>query len=250
MREDYKVVGKRFPLKDAPEKVTGEALFTGDIELPGMLHAKILRSPYAHARIISVDTTQAGKVPGVKAVLSKNNAPRKQVPVSQYAPRDNVLFDDKVRFVGDEVAAVAAVSEKVAEEALRQIKVEYEELPAVFDPEEAIQSGAPLVHDDKANNSAGYIEMGEGDIEEGFKQADYVFEETFRTAAQRHACMETHCAVASFDAAGKLTVWSPTQLHFKLQEILAEYMEMPMSKVRVIKPFLGGGFGSKLDMLV
>ena len=183
-------------------------------------------------------------------MLSRNNAPRIKVPVSQYAPRDKVVFDDKVRYVGDEVATVAAVSKEIAEKALKLIKVEYEELPAVFDPEETMKPGAPLIHDDKERNSAGSIEMSSGDVEEGFREADYIFEETFRTPSQRHASMETHCAISSFDSAGKLTVWSPTQAPFLLQELLAEYLDIPMSKVRVIKPYFGGGFGSKLDMLV
>jgi len=246
----YAVVGKRLPLKDAPEKVTGKALFTGDIELPGMLYAKILRSPYPHARVLKVDTTEAERLPGVRAVLSKNNAPRKKVPIPQYVPSDKVLFDEKVRFVGDEVVVVAAVSEKVAEQALKLIKVEYEELPAVFDPEESMKLGAPLIHDDKQQNSAGTLELSEGDIEEGFRVADYIFEETFRTTAQRHASMETHCAIASFDATGKLTIWSPTQVPFQLQELLAGYLDLPMSKVKVIKPYFGGGFGSKIDIFV
>ena len=248
--EEYTVVGKRLPLIDAPEKVTGRALFTADMELPGMLHARILRSPYAHAKVIRVDTSQAERLPGVKAVLSKNNAPRVKVPVSQYVPSDKVVFDEKVRYVGDEVAVVAAVSKEVAEKAIRLIKVEYEELPVVFDPEEAMKPGAPLIHDDKEKNIAGSIEMGSGDVEDGFRKADYIFEETFRTSSQRHASMETHCAVASFDSAGRLTVWSSTQLPFQLQGLLAEYLDIPISKVRVIKPHFGGGFGSKLDMLV
>jgi len=248
--EEYTVVGKRVPLKDASEKVSGRALFTGDMTLPGMLHAKILRSPYAHARVLRVDTSQAEKLPGVKAVLSKNNAPRVKVPVVNTVLRDKVAFDKKVRFVGDEVAAVAAISEEVAEEALKLIKVDYEELPAVFDPEEAIKPRAPLIHDDKERNTAGSIEVSSGDVEAGFNEADYIFEETFRTSSQRHACVETHCAIASFDSASKLTVWTPSQTPFVLREFLAEYLDIPMSKVRVIKPHVGGAFGSKQDMLL
>jgi len=248
--EEYTVVGKRVPLKDASEKVSGRALFTGDMTLPGMLHAKILRSPYAHARVLRVDTSQAEKLPGVKAVLSKNNAPRVKVPVSFDVPSDKVAFDEKVCYVGDEVAAVAAISEEIAEKALKLIKVDYEELPAVFDPEESIKPGAPLIHDDKERNIAGSIEVSSGDVEAGFREADYIFEKVFLTSSQRHAAMETHCAIASFDSASKLTVWTSTQIPFLVQGLLAEYLDIPMSRVRVIKPYLGGGFGSKLDMLV
>ncbi|MFC1980492.1 xanthine dehydrogenase family protein molybdopterin-binding subunit, partial [Chloroflexota bacterium] len=250
MMEEYSVVGKRLPLKDAPEKVTGRAQFTADLKLPGILYAKILRSPYAHAKVLRVDTSKAEKLPGVKAVLSKNNAPRVQIPVSFDMPRDKYTFDDKVRYVGDEVAAVAAVSKKTAEEALQLIKVEYEELPAVFDLEEAIKPGAPVIHENKANNIAGTIKKGFGDVEMGFREADLILEDTFRTASQRHASMETHVASAAFDATGKLTVWTPTQIPFQLQALLAEYLSIPMSKVRVIKTYVGGAFGGKADMLL
>ncbi|MDP2917540.1 MAG: molybdopterin-dependent oxidoreductase, partial [Dehalococcoidia bacterium] len=244
------IVGKRVPLKDAPEKVTGSALFTGDMTLPGMLYAKVLRSPYAHAKVLRVDTSKAERLPGVKSVLSKNNAPRKLIPVVFDVPPDRVAFDDEVRFIGDEVAAVAAVTEEIAAEALKLIKVDYKELPAVFDPEEAIKPGAPMVHADKPGNIASSIKSSSGDVEAGFREADHVFEETFRTSAQRHACMETHGAIASFDPSGKLTVYTPSQLALVLQPILAEYLDMPMTMVRIIKPYLGGGFGSKLDMVV
>lgn len=248
--EEYSVIGKRVPLKDAPEKVTGRATFVADMKLPGMLHVKILRSPYPHAKILRVDVSKAEAFPGVKAVLSKNNAPWVKMPVTYGGPRDKRAFDEKVRYVGDEVAAVAAVSKKVAKEALKLIKVDYEKLPAVLDPEEAMKPDAPLIHEDKAKN-IGWPTLAEsGDVEAGFAEADHVFEETFRTPAQRHASLETHCCIASFDATGKLTVWSPTQNQFHLRGHLAEYMDLPMSKVRVIKPYLGGGFGSKLDMLV
>ena len=251
---EYSVVGKRLPLKDAAEKVTGRAVFTSDVKLPGMLYAKILRSPYPHAKVLRVDTSEAERLPGVKAVLSKDNAPRVKVPATFNEskvfnfPRDKCAFDDKVRCVGDEVAAVAAVNKKVAEEALKLIRVDYEELPVVFDPEEAIKPSAPLIHEDRAKNIAAPIIMKFGDVEAGFKEADYTLEKTFKTQSQRQAPMETHCCVASFDMAGNLTVWASHQAPSALQELLAEYLGLPAAKVRVIKPYLGGGFGSKLDM--
>jgi len=248
--EEYSVIGKRSPLKDAAVKVTGKATFTRDMELPGMLYAKILRSPYPHAKVLRVDTSEAEQLPGVRAVLSKNNAPRFKMPVTFGGPRDKCAFDDKVRYVGDEVAAMAAVSEKVADEALKLIRVDYEELPAVFDPEEAVKPGAPLIHEDRPENRALPMAVRYGDVEAGFAAADYIFEETFRTQAQRHASMETHCCIASFDMAGNLTVWASHQAPFLLQEVLAEYLDIPLSKVRVIKSYMGGGFGSKLDMLI
>ena len=248
--EEYTVVGKRLPLIDAVEKATGRALFTGDMELPKMLHARILRSPHAHARVLHVDASKAERLAGVKVVLTKDNAPRSRVPATLGGPKEKVAFDEKVRYAGDEVAAVAAVSREVALEALNLIKVEYEELPAVFDPEEAIKPGSPLIHEDKEQNIAASIEVKVGDTEAGFRNADYVFEETFRTSSQRHASMETHASIASFDVAGRLAVWSSTQLPFHIQRLLAEYLDIPMSKVRVVKPYLGGGFGGKLHMVV
>ena len=247
---EYRIVGKRLPLIDASEKATGRALFTGDIEIPGMLHAKILRSPHAHARILRVDTSQAERFPGVKAVLSKNNTPTVKVPATLGGPRERIVFGEKVRYVGDEVAAVAAISKAVAEEALRLIKVEYEELPAIFDPEEAIKPGAPIINPEKERNIAAAVKLGNGDVETGFQEADYVFEETFKTSSQRHATMETHAAIASFDRAGQLTVWASTQLPFHIHRILAEYLGIPMSQIRVVTPYLGGGFGSKLHMII
>jgi xanthine dehydrogenase molybdenum-binding subunit len=243
-------VGKRVPLRDAFEKVTGRALYTGDMTMPRMLHGQILRSPCAHAKVLHVDTSRAEKLHGVKAVLSKNNAPGVKVPVSFGVPSDKVAFGNKVRYVGDEVAVVAAVSKDAAKEAVRLIRVEYEELPAIFDAEKAVEAEAPIVHDDKPGNIAFSIQSESGNVDAGFRQADYIFEDTFRTSSQRHASMETHSAIASFDSNGKLTVWSSTQIPFLVQRLLAEYLDIPMSRVRVIKPHFGGGFGGKLDMLV
>jgi xanthine dehydrogenase molybdenum-binding subunit len=248
------VVGKRLPLKDAAEKVTGVAVFTSDIKLHGMLYAKVLRSPHPHARVVRVDTSQAEQLPGVKAVLSKNNAPRSKVPLMFGEQKifnfalDKVAFDDKVRYAGEEVAAVAATSEKIAEEALQLIKVDYEELPAVLDVEEAIKPGASPIHDDRTKNIAAPVIMKAGDVEAGFKEADCVLEEIFKTQSQRHASIEKHSCVANFDASGNLTAWVSHQAPSALQELLSEYLDMPASKIRVIKPYLGGGFGSKLDM--
>jgi CO/xanthine dehydrogenase Mo-binding subunit len=246
---DYSLVGKRTSLKDAPEKVTGRAIFAVDIKLPGMLYARLLRSPYAHARVLRVDTSRAEKMPGVKAVLTKNNAPRTLVPVTSDVPSDKVAFGDEVRFAGEEVAAVAAISEEIAEEALKLITVDYEELPAVFDVEKSILPGAPRIHEKKENNIVSSVEMREGDIDTGFKGADFIVEETFRTPSQRHCCLETHTAIASFDAAGRLTVWTSSQTPFQFQQLLGDYLKMPMSKIRVVKPYVGGGFGGKLELI-
>jgi xanthine dehydrogenase molybdenum-binding subunit len=248
--EDYTVVGKRLPLIDAVEKATGEASFTSDLELPRMLYAKFLRSPLPHAKILGIDTSKAEKLPGVKAVLTKKNTPRIKVPITFGGPRDRYVFDEKVRYFGEEVAAVAATSQEVAEDALRLIKVDYQELPAIFDPTEAMKQGAPLIHDEKPGNIAFPLVVENGNVEVGFREADKIFEETFRTQSQRHCCMETHCCVASFDMAGQLTLWVSHQAPLALQELLSEYFSIPLSKVRVILSYIGGGFGSKLDMLI
>ncbi|HPU35299.1 MAG TPA: molybdopterin-dependent oxidoreductase, partial [Bacillota bacterium] len=206
--KNYSVVGKSVRRLDAEEKATGKAVFSSDFTLPGMLYGKVLRSPYAHARIVSIDTTEAEKLPGVKAVITYKNTPRELFNTSatmtftvpaQKPVLDQYIFDNVVRYVGDEVAAVAAISEKVAEEALQLIKVEYEELPAVFDPLEAMKPEAPDIH---ANCKEGKNIIGEiikismGDVEKGFKECDHVIEKTFKLPIVKQVQMETQAAVA------------------------------------------------------
>ncbi|HJX22899.1 MAG TPA: molybdopterin cofactor-binding domain-containing protein, partial [Candidatus Bathyarchaeia archaeon] len=242
---ELSVVGKRIPMLRwfASEKVTGKAKFTVDMKLPGMLHAKMVRSPYPHARILKVDTSKAEKLPGVKAILSKNNMRR--IRRGQILD-DWYLFDEKVRLVGETVAAVVAVSDEVAEEAAELVEVEYEKLPAVFDAEEAIKDGAPQIQSVK-NNIATYVAVEVGDVEKGFKEADLVFEDRYSTQAMVPSQMEPKAALCSFDpASGKLTVWNASQAPFTDRAFLALSLGLPVSKVNVIGvPHVGGHFGGR-----
>lgn len=245
----YSVIGKPTPRIDSYDKVTGRAQYTADLKLPGMLFGKILRSPYAHARIRNIDISRAVKLPGVKAVVTgKDILPRKYGAVP-FAADQYGLCIDKVRYVGDEVAAVAAVDPDTAAEALDLIEVEYEVLPAVFDPLEAMQPGAPLIHEEiDSNVSAKYIKEF-GDIAAGWRECDYVREDTFKTQGVGHAPLEPHAALASYDTNGKLTIWACKQVPFFIRRTLARTLGLDESKVRFIVPAVGGGFGGKVEML-
>ena len=245
--EELLVVGKRLPMIGADEKATGKAVFTVDIKLPGMLYAKILRSPHAHAKILNIDTSKAEKLPGVKAVLTHKEARVRLL--------DEVALDVRVRYVGDKVAAVAAVSEEIAEEALELIDVEYEVLPAVFDAEEAMKPGAPIIHPDvpmmkdRGNLREPIFIYGVGDVERGFEEADYIFENRYITQRQSHCSLEPDVGVATWTSSGKLTYWTSAHGAFPIRSILATGLNMPENKVRVIVPHVGGGFGCKYGRL-
>ena len=249
---EYSVVGKRTPPLDGKAKATGEAKFTVDLQLPGMLHGKILRSPYPHARILHVDTEKARRLRGVKAVITGQDVPKVKFGVFAHLPHTldlSALAFDKVRYIGDEVAAVAAADEWIAEEALRLISVEYEELPAVFDPEEAMKPGAPLVHEHAERNISRDPRFHFGDVDKAFKEAYYIREDRFVTQAVTHCPFEVHASVASWDQTGRITLWSSTQAPFRIAESLSYVLGLPLHKIRVIKPFVGGGFGGKADGL-
>lgn len=251
------VVGKSVTRIDALEKVVGSARFTVDMELPNMLYAKVLRSPHPHARIVSIDTSEAEKLAGVKAVATYLNTP--QVPynssLSEANPpavpvNDETIFSDRVRYVGDEVAAVAAVSEKVALAALAKIKVEYEILPAVFDPAQALAPDSPAIHPCfLANNLCGIAKLPLGDIGQGFAESDVVIEERYKLPVVKHCQMEPSGAVSYFEPSDKLTVWSTTQSPHPLKNCLARIFGIPASRVRVLNPpYVGGAFGSHVGM--
>jgi xanthine dehydrogenase YagR molybdenum-binding subunit len=234
-------VGKSTPRIDGPERVTGKALYTADVQLPGMLYGKILRSPHPHAKIKKIDTRKAERLPGVRAVLSSQNTPKIAFR------RQTFLFDEIVRYVGDEVACVIADTEEIAQDALELIEVEYEPLPFVLDPEEALQPNAPKVHP-SGNLLNGEPEVYErGDLKEGFAHADVIVERTFRTQCALHNCMEPHGSVALWEG-DTLTVWDSTQHIFGVREGLARLLGLPLHKVRVIKKYMGGGFGSKNNL--
>jgi xanthine dehydrogenase molybdenum-binding subunit len=250
---EYAVIGTSPVRVDGIEKVTGTARYAGDITLPGMLHGKIKRSPHAHANIVRIDTRKAEALPGVKAVLTVNNVPRvlhggAPPPRISSVWKDQYIFDTKVRFVGEGVAAVAATSEEIAEEALDLIEVGYELLPAVFEPEEAMLPGTPKIHDSEHNLVIPPVLVERGDIAQGFAQADHIIEGVYQTGRPVPCYMEPNVCVCQFDLHGKLTVWSSTQAASMVRGILAEVLGMPVSDVRVIVEHMGGGFGAKQDL--
>ena len=254
--EEYSVVGKRLSDKDAPPKATGQAQYTDDIVLPGMLVGKVLRSPYPHARILNIDTSRAKQLPGVKAVITGEDTAGILYGTIAGGYDEYPLAIGKVRYVGDAVAAVAAIDEDTAEEALELIDVDYEELPAVYDPEEAMKEGALQIHDrasspkmhDENHNISRYRSVEHGDMSKGWAEADHIREDRFVTQANAHAPMEAHAVVASFDNTGNLTVWLNSQDPFNTRYNLAKTLQISESTVRCIKPFVGGGFGGKAQM--
>lgn len=249
MEHELNVVGKRLPLHDGVAKARGTAQFTDDIIFPGMLFGKILRSPLPHARIIHIDTTKARKMKGVKGVVTGQDIPDRLYGIVPKARDEYALAKGKVRYIGDDVAAVCAIDQEIAEEAITLIKVEYEELPAVYDPLDSIKEGAPVIHEGIKNNTSLSIRKEFGDVEKAFAQSDHVFEDTFYSQAVNHAPLEPHAAVAQYDPLrGDFTVYSSTQIPYFLRRNLASTLMVPETKVRIIKPKVGGGFGQKIDM--
>ena len=259
-------IGKTVRRLDYETKVTGQARYLADMTVPGMCHGKILRSPYPHARIKRIDASKATKVAGVMAVITRDDILHDEGIEPFYGPvfkDQTIVATEKVRHVGDPVAAVAALTVDAAEEALALIEVDYEELPAVLDVREALGSKAILVHDSVKLPSSGFADLAEikpvegtnicthfklnrGDIEKGFAEADHVFEDTFTLPATQHSFLETHACIASVEPGGRITVWATTQNPFVVRTQLANIFKVPVSKVRVIVPYLGGGYGGKV----
>jgi xanthine dehydrogenase molybdenum-binding subunit len=261
------LIGKRIPKMDAPEKASGKTRYIHDIDLPGQLHAKILRSARVHAKIRSIDTSAAKALPGVHVVITAADIPD-QRPIG--VARDHLpLKRDRVRSQRDEIAAVAAESEEIAEQALKLIKVEYEDLPIISDPTEAIKPGAPLIHPEphgadgsdehlkqgmpiafagKPDNIAMRFDYTHGDIVQGEAESDVVIEDTFKLHYVTHCCMGVSGIIAEFDASGNLLMYSNTQVPFLHKREFAEYLNMDPARIRIIQPPIGGGFGSKLDI--
>jgi CO/xanthine dehydrogenase Mo-binding subunit len=239
------VVGTRQPRVDAYERLSGAAIYPHDVSLPGMLHGAILRCPHAHARVLSIDTTEAERMPGVRAIIT-GKSPGTDIPWYENGGAfSGKLFDEICRHEGDEVAVVAAETPHQAVDATRAIKVRYEELPFVIDHTAALESGAPAIHE--GGNVVGEPRVrARGDIAAGFAEADVIVERTYRTECQIHATMEPHGSVARWDG-NRLTVWDSTQGVFSVQANLARVLAMPLSNVRVIGHYMGGGFGSKLE---
>jgi len=259
-------IGKTFRRLDYETKVTGRAQYLADMSVPGMLCGKILRSPYPHARIVRIDASKAEKIPGVMAVLTRDDILYDEGIEPFYGPvfkDQTIVATDKVRHVGDPVAAVAALTVDAAEEALKLIEVDYEELPAVLNIADSLKPGAMLVHDSVKLPTSGFADLAElkpiegtnlcthfrlnrGDIDKGFAEADHVFEDTFTLPATQHCFLETHACIASVEPGGRITVWATTQNPFVVRTQLANIFKVPVAKVRVIVPYLGGGYGGKV----
>jgi 4-hydroxybenzoyl-CoA reductase alpha subunit len=246
--DHFSIVGKRIPLRDAVEKAKGGVAFTSDINLQGMLYGKILRSPVPHARILNVDVSKAEKLSGVKAFVTSKDTPMIKFSVSPTWADKLILADKKVRYIGDEIAAVAAVDEEIAEEALELITVEWEELPAVFDPLEAMQPGAPLLHEGVENNVSRVLSMECGSVDDGFAEADVILQETFSTQAQSHCSLETHCCIATCSPTDDVHMWVNSQAPHPLRQRLAATLNIDAAKIHISTPHIGGGFGSKIDL--
>lgn len=244
---EYKVIGQSIPGLDVGQKADGSAEYVSDMKRKGMLHGKILRSPHAHAKILSIDTSEAERMPGVKAVVTFADTPG--IPFGTNCGRDDwlIMAKDRVRFVGDEVAAVAALDEEIAAEAIKKIKVKYELLPALLDFRTALEPGAPVLYDDCPDNTVYQNLVERGDVDAAFAGAHLVVEETFETSQVYQAYMETKCSVVEWTAPDRVTMWLPVQVPMKCRQVYAKALGLEPGNVRVIKPVMGGGFGAKFE---
>jgi 4-hydroxybenzoyl-CoA reductase alpha subunit len=248
LKKELSVVGKELPRIDGMAKVRGTALYACNVNLPNMLWAKILRSPYAHAKIKRIDVTKAERLPGVVAVITSKDIPDIKLGFDPELYDKPPLATDKVRYVGDEVAAVAAIDEETAEKAIQLIEVEYERLPVVLDVEEAIKKNAPRLHDEAELNIAKRFHSEFGNVEQGFKEADYIFEDRFVTPQQAHVALETHGCIAMWDADNAITMWVATQVPHTYKKDLARILNVPESKISIKKVYVGGGFGGRSEV--
>ena len=246
--EKGQYIGQRIHIQDGYEKVTGSLVYGADFDLPGSLCGKVLRSPISHGKILSIDTAKARKLDGVIAVVA---GPEIDIPFYTVAGQTNdderLLAKDKVRYIGDEVAAVAALDEETADAALRLIKVEYEELPAVFDVETAIRQGAPKVHDHLSSNISNYMYFERGDVKRAFSIADIIIEDEFSTGMVHQCYLEPHSVVAKWELSGKVTMWASTQSPRLSRSTYARALGIMPEQIRVIQCNVGGGFGGKLE---
>ncbi|MBU1626890.1 xanthine dehydrogenase family protein molybdopterin-binding subunit [bacterium] len=244
-KNSFSYVGKKIPKIDALDKVTGTASYGHDIKLPGMLYCKIKRSSYPHAKILNIDTSKAEKLPGVRAVITGRDVKSMNIGFMQDHP---ILKTDKVRSYRDEIAAVAAISEDIAEEAINLIDVDYEPLPGVFDPIKAMEPDAPLIHEKAKGNLLKFkYKFQVGDIEKAFSESPHIVEGEYQTQFVTHCCLEPCFALASFDPKGNLTFYSTTQIPYLMQNHFSSVLGIPGEKIRIIQPVIGGAFGSKLD---
>lgn len=247
MERKFDVIGSRARRVDAPDKATGKALYADDLTFPDQLYGAILQSPLPHARILNIDTSRAERLPGVKAVITAKDVGNVRYGVSPARYDENLFAIDKVRYVGDEVAAVAATDLATALQALELIDVDYEPLPAVFDPFEAMAEGAPQLHDEYPRNICAEVHQEFGEVAPAFEQCDYIRTDKFVNKRQDAAFIETHCSTGVYDLNGVLTLYSATQVPHYVQRTVAMVTGMPVGMVRVIKPYVGGGFGPKAE---
>ncbi len=278
--QEYNVVGKRPIRQDGAEKVTGQARYGADVKLPGMLHGKVLRSPYAHARIRSIDTRHAEELPGVHAVITSSALTQpsgRLVDLAEGAIHNmgfmcnNIMAGDKALYKGHAIAVVAATSPYIAEQALALIEVDYEVLPNVATAQDAMKEGAPLLHDQlatisnpalraggykndddetPASNVSNHFEFRLGDVEQGFKDADVIVEKETHTSPVHQGYIEPHTATAQWGSDGRLTIWSSSQGQFAVREMTARFLDVPVGKVKAIPMEIGGGFGGKTIVYV
>lgn len=253
IKQDFRVLGKEKPISDARQKVTGRKQYVADMKLPGMLYGKILFSPYGHARIKHLDVSRAKALPGVHAVVTYKNSPPNPYNSAKRFIEHNVIcnekiFDDRVRFIGDRVAAVAADTEELAAAALKLIEVEYEELPVITEISEALKADAFPIHE--GGNAVAQMHVECGSTGDAFVKSDYVISGRYMTPAVHHGAIEPHVVIADWGADGKLTVYTPCQNCFAFRVILADIFKLPYSKIRVAAPAIGGAFGGKLELTI
>lgn len=268
-KKEYKVIGTRPIRHDGVDKVTGRAIYGADFQITGLLHGRVLRSPHAHARIVSIDTSRAEAHPGVKGVVTAQDLPEAEDKIADLGEGavslkylcDNILASDKALYKGHAIAAVAATDPHIAEEACELIDVEYEVLPPVLEVRAAMEPDAPIIHEnirtsslgetgDKPSNVASHIQFKKGDIEKGFDEADVVIEREFVTGTVHQGYIEPHNATALYNPDGQLTVWCSTQGAFTVREQLAEILQYPISKIKVVPLEIGGGFGGKINVYI
>ena len=251
-QSDLQLIGTPMRKIEGLDKSTGRAVYTDDIVLPGMLHGKILRSPYPHARIMSIDVSEAEKLEGVHAVITGGDIPTKY-GIIPWTADEYPLCTDRVRYIGDAVAAVAAVDEDLAIRALELIRVEYEELPAFLDPYESLAAdgSTPYVHEPRKEGGNGnvtkQVQLEFGEVDELMAESDVIVEGKYFFEGSTHTPIEPHCAIGLWDGVGKLTVWSSTQVPHYLHRELARVLELDPARVRVLQPLVGGAFGGKSE---
>lgn len=256
---DYKVIGSNVNRLDAVAKVTGKAKYADDFFERDMLIGKVLRSPYAHAIIKEINTEEAKKLKGVEAIITYKDLPNIKFSTAGHPwsleenhrdIEDRLILTNKARFVGDAIAAVIAENEIIANKALKLIKVEYEVLPHIIKAEDAIKEDAPIIHEDKTNNILSEFGSESGNVEKDFEEAYSIFEDEFETSIVQHCQMENHTAYSYLDPEGRLVIVSSTQIPHIVRRVVGQALGMPWGKIRVIKPYIGGGFGNKQDVVM